>query len=82
MRSTSRTTKTITSGIISQCSSMLTSVRPTMAPRITLAEVRGIGGLERELVAEGNDCIDHAQRDTAVNELKQDFHIFNSAKMV
>jgi hypothetical protein len=40
-----------------------------MAARITLAEVRGIGGLERELVAEGNDCIDHAQRDTAVNEL-------------
>jgi hypothetical protein len=53
---------------------MLTSVNPPWRPASArLAEVQ-CRTFERQLVAKGNDCIDHAQRDTAVDELKQDFH--------
>ena len=42
--------------------------------RIALAEVERIGGLEGELVAEGDDRVDHPEGDAAEDELGQDFH--------
>ena len=41
---------------------------------LALAEVEGAGSGERELVAEGDDGVDHAQRDAAEDKLQEDFH--------
>ncbi|MNN67247.1 hypothetical protein D3C81_1828720 [compost metagenome] len=39
-----------------------------------LAEIEGAGSGKGQLVAEGDDGIDHAQRDAAEDELQEDFH--------
>jgi hypothetical protein len=47
--------------------------------RFALAEIEGAGGGERELVAERDDGIDHAERDAAEDQLQKDFHDFTYA---
>jgi len=41
---------------------------------VALAEVEGVGGGEGQLVAEGDDRVDHAERDAAEHQLGQDLH--------
>jgi hypothetical protein len=43
--------------------------------RLALPEVQGVGGREGQLVAKGDDGVDHPQRDAAEDELGEDLHV-------